>query len=205
MGINAITSVITNSFIVDMKYYQSIKDINMLSEFVDECIISGIPAKYISYNCYIMAHPSIRGNGSKGDKDNPIWGQSRVVFFPPNKDIVHKIALSQWGIRANKSEIEVSNKLSSVGNSKIIATVIDKTENRCIINAEKLNTETKIDPNVAKDFLNSVKNILKQNNIPLDITADVNYRTGHNLGIKDGKPAIIDYAISTRTSIGKAD
>ena len=80
---------------------ESIKDPAVLGEYIMECIKNGFPAKYIAYNAWLLSHRSIRGNGMSF---KPIWGQTRAIFIPPNKDIIYKIALSSAGMFGNKTE-----------------------------------------------------------------------------------------------------
>lgn len=197
MGMNSISGCLQHVYEINARYLNSIHNIEDLSLFVGKCIQSGIPPKYISYNAYLISDSSIKGDGIKGDKDNPKWGQSRVVFFPlDNKNIVYKIALSGFGIRANKSEYDISEVFEKNGGSHLIAKVIKNISNFYIISME-LVEDRKIDelhPDI-DDLKRKLYNFTKDHNIPLDIRDDIRHK---NVGYKNGKCVALDYGMSQR-------
>lgn len=170
-----------------------------MSEFVYKCIESGFPAKYAAYNACHISTSAIKGNkaeGEKGSKEDPIWGQSRVVFFPDNADHVYKVALSVWGMRANNSEKMVSDKFKQHGGENLIGLVNSVTSNKCIETMELIDTKTYV---VTQDVINRLKsaidNFCKENKIPLNMIGDLH---SNNIGTKNNHWVAIDYAMTDR-------
>lgn len=195
MCMNALTSAFTNAFIIDRSYYESFKDINALSLFVEKCIESGMPHKYIAYNTYLVSSKELKGDGSNGDENNPIWGQSRVVLFPHNnKDIVYKVALSRWGIGSNKTEYEFSKKIESKA-GHLIALTKDITKNGVITTMERLpNSSDSVSNSQIESLKNELSKIIDLMNLRLEIT-DIHK---NNVAYKGNNIACIDYGWAIR-------
>lgn len=199
MQMNALTSAFTNAYIVDKKYYGSIKNIDELSQFVNKCIDAGIPHKYLAYNIYIVSSNKLKGYGSNGDENNPVWGQSRVVLYPSSdKNIVYKIALSKWGIASNKIEFDISKKLESVPDGgSVIAFTNSITQNNVISTMERVDllSKNKISDSDLDKLKSKLNSICKDNNIKLDLTQDIHRG---NVALKNRKLVCIDYAFVSR-------
>lgn len=193
MGINAITSTIRNAYIADASYYETIDSTKTLSEFVGKCIEAAVPSKYISYNVYLLSTKKLKG---KGDKDKPCWGQTRVVFFPEDKSIVHKVALSGWGIRANRSEISISNKFKGEGSS-LLALAIGSSENAAVIDMERADTDRSKDRADIMQLKSRLSKFAQDHRIPLDIGLDVHSK---NVGFKGNSLVAIDYGNLMRST-----
>ena len=196
MDMNAITGVLSNCFVVDKKYKNSINDIELLSEFVDNSIKSGIPPKYIMYNTYILSTDKIKGNGDKGNENAPIAGQFRAVLFPGN-DSVYKVALSGIGVKSNKSECDISNIFKKKNGADLISLATDHSKNYAVVTAEELDTNEKILPSQLMDLRSELDDFCKTNQIPLNISGDIHSK---NAGYKNGKLAALDYGWVERTS-----
>jgi hypothetical protein len=197
MGMNTISGALQSIYTIDASYNNSIKDVNILSTFIDKCIENGIPPKYISYNAYLISDTNLKGNGSEGSENNPRWGQSRVAFFPSNdKKVIHKIALSGFGIRANKSEYDISEKFIKNGGKVFIAAIINTTPSFSVISAERVSTTKPA--NLYDDIKNLRDKLFRfaqTNDIPLDIRGDIHE---DNVGYKNGKCVALDYGNTRR-------
>lgn len=197
MGMNTVSGALQSIYTIDAKYNDTIGDINTLSSFIDKCIKYAIPPKYVSYNAYLISNPSLKGDGSEGNENSPRWGQTRVVFFPKNnKKVIHKIALSGFGIRANKSEYDISEKFINNGGQNLIAAVVSTTPSLAIISAERVNISK---GNNLYDDIKRLRNKLfeftQKNDIALDIRGDIHE---DNVGYKNGKCVAIDYGNNKR-------
>ena len=166
---------------------ESIKDPAVLGEYIMECIKNGFPAKYIAYNAWLLSHRSIRGNGISF---KPIWGQTRAIFIPPNKDIIYKIALSSAGMFGNKTEAEFSKQIKKYGGKDLVAEVVNHYNDG--INAMERVTTKNINnaENSIDDLKNNIKTFLSTN-IPKAEIFDIH---DENVGInKNGKLVVVDY------------
>jgi len=200
MTMNGITASISNVYMIDASYYGAISDVKQLGIFVKKCIDSGLPSKYLAYNAYLISDRSIRGEMS--DARHPVWGQSRVTFFPPtNEAIVHKIALSGWGIRANYSERQVSDAIKNAGGDNLIAIVVGGTDDNTIIDAERLKSIKPIMVNPTKllNLKKQLDDLIIKKNLPHNITSDIHKG---NVGLKNGNLAALDYGLTQRNSLG---
>ena len=128
-GLNKIFSAMNKFYQIDLKYYESINDVDKLSEVAYELIKARIPYKYIAWNLYTLASKTLKGDG---DKYKPIWGQTRVVFIDKTHNCVHKIAMNQGGIRSNIGEAEVYNKFVNAGGNgvSLLTKVYNITSNK---------------------------------------------------------------------------
>jgi hypothetical protein len=201
LGLNTLTSVITNSFNVSEKWLDTVGDIDMLSKFVETAIKGGLPPKYVAHNCFLISNSSLKGNkkaGEKGSITNPIWGQTRLIFFPPtNPDIILKIALSGIGLRGNQSEIDISNRLKDDGGEQLIALVKSSSANKAVIGMEKVEVrdESHIKQSDLGRFVMLMRAFFKQRNIPL-LIEDLH---AGNVGFRNNAMVAIDYGILART------
>lgn len=197
MGINILTATATGLYRIDGRYYESIKNINILSQFVDKCIKAAVPPKYIAYNAYLVSAPEIKG--SKGNEDNPIWGQSRVVFFPTQNDkVVYKLALSGWGVRSNKSEYVVSEAFKKYGGEHLISATIGISKESTLIVSERVEEFDENNGDISKiiRLKDEIGQFCRKNNIKLEIDGDLH---SGNVGVRNGKVIAIDYAYSIRS------
>lgn len=137
MGFNKIGIALQEIYFIDKAYFESVNDLNKLDQFVDEMITGGMPPKYIQQNAWLVASKAIKGSSNK---DKPIWGQSRVVFFPDdNTDIVHKIAMSGFGINGNKNEVFVTNKFGNAAGN-FVSKITSAEKNNAVVSAIRVDT-----------------------------------------------------------------
>ena len=197
MCMNAITSSLKEVALIDGSYYGSVDSVETLSKFVKKMIDNGIPSKYVSYNTYLISSKKIRGIDSEANK--PCWGQSRVTFFPEDKSIVHKIALSGWGIRSNFSEHQISDAYKEYNGDHLIAVCNKDYNDHVIIDSERVEI---IHPlKVKQDDISKLKTEMQQlisdHKIPFFIS-DLHV---FNVGKKNGKLVALDYGFTHRTSL----
>jgi hypothetical protein len=137
ISMNLVTSSFNTPLIINAHYIGCIKSMTLLDEFVNTMINEGIPPKYIAYNTWLVADECIRGSG---DDYDPIWGQTRFTFFPPNKNLVYKIAMSGAGITSNRAEIRTSEMFQKMGRVDLIAPVVKHWNNDAIVVMERIHS-----------------------------------------------------------------
>ena len=205
LAINGFTSVCQQIFSIDASYVESINDVDKLSEFINKCIGAAIPPKYIAYNAYLISNKNIRGDSeSPNQLDKPIWGQTRFVFFPPNKDFIYKMPLSQLGIRANKSEADLYNAFNkTIDAGKYFAKIVSITNDYCLETVEKVDTDGAEErvrqlgySRTLGRLSREVNEIAQKLKIPM-IIDDIHDK---NVGLKNGNMVIVDFGMQTRTS-----
>lgn len=104
MSLNTLTKCFMIVYDLDAEYEGCVSDIETLTKFVDGCIKSGMPAKNIIINTYLITTPELHGETITMKN-----GNSRVVMFPENEpNIVYKVALSGFGLAANRAERRIS-------------------------------------------------------------------------------------------------
>jgi hypothetical protein len=136
MGMNIISNAITESMVVDAKYYKVISQPDLFAKFIFKMLAAHIPPKYVAYNAYLVTTPEFNGYNGKYE---PKWGQSRCVFTPKNKpDIVYKFPLQMWGQKANKNEAQITNlfKAKHIDTTNILSAVVKTYENFMLIECE---------------------------------------------------------------------
>lgn len=192
MGISGIVGCLKSVYQIDTSFHNVIDDIETLSQFVQKCMDAGIPGKYIMWNGYKISSPKLKGSGKNGSETSPIWGQSRFVFFPDdNPQIVYKIAYNPWGLRANKSETMVTDKVKETGYTEdIIAKVVNHTQNDHVISIERADNQDTPSYSVISDVKGRLENFCRSNKLPISLIADIH--TGNVRKIK-GKWVAIDY------------
>lgn len=161
-GLNTITGALQNSFVVDEVYSECVKDINIIAQFTDECILSGIPSKYVGYNVWYISHKAIRGEGNEKEFA-PLWGQTRIVFLPKNVDFIFKIALNEAGKMANMQERRVSYKVKNDEMlSKHLVPALKLSKNHTVMSMEKVDTSVECTAKEADDLRIKINDRLKE-------------------------------------------
>lgn len=209
MGINAITATIQQSFIVDKRFSETCKTLENLDKFVSECIYAGLPPKYIAYNAWIIMSKSLKGSNS--DKNKPIWGQSRAVYYPDvDPKSVYKLALSSNGIFANKTERDITVKAENSTNNMTsrarelfdyIAKTTAITPNGTVSTMERASSNEKPDDKIIIELANKVqgpKGILKDANFTIQ-----DLHMGNARKMPDGKWKFIDYGLAYSSKLNK--
>lgn len=194
MSMNSFTRVAAEVHKIDAAYMGSIKTQETLDKFVKAMIDSGIPPKYIGYNTYLACDVSLKG--TKGDENNPIWGQSRLVLFPEgSKDDIIKVALSGWGLQSNRSEYETSQVFVKNGGSDLISVTKSIGASGATILSERIQANGKSISGMAiSNFTQKLNNFIVRKKIPYSI-GDLH---GGNVGTKNGQVVALDYAWSNR-------
>ena len=144
MSLNAFTNAITiTRGYIAPKYHNKIKTPEKMAEFVNKLIEQGIPSKYVSYNVWLIANQTLKGNNKYYD---PKKGQTRIVLFPKDKNIVYKVALSGFGRSANKNEEIVTKIIRDDDISKYFSLIKDSYGDHAVVKQERfINNEIKPD------------------------------------------------------------
>lgn len=192
MGISGIVGCLKSVYQIDSSFNNTIDDIETLSQFVQKCMDSGIPGKYIMWNGYKISSPKLKGSGKNGSETSPIWGQSRFVFFPDdNPQVMYKVAYNPWGLRANKSETMVTDKVKETGYTEdIIAKVVSHTQNDHVISIERADNQDTPSISVISNVKDKLENFCRSQKLPISLIADIH--TG-NVRKINGKWVAIDY------------
>ena len=163
MGMNVFTGMMKDSSIIDERYHMQINDSETLDKFVTSMHEHGIPSKFVAYNAYLACSEEYRGS----KKYKPVWGQSRIVFIPSdNKNIVRKIALSGFGIQANRNEQYIYEEVKDTGDQELInyfAPVVGLSKKYAVLEMKRLNARR-------RPFIFSA----------IKIKDDINYRLHQN-------------------------
>lgn len=196
MSMNSFTRVASEVHKIDAAYIGSVKTQETLDKFVKGMIDAGIPPKYIGYNTYLACDLSLKGD--KGDENNPIWGQSRLVLFPQSqKDNIIKVALSGWGVQSNRSEYATSQMFVKNNGSDLISVTRSISNTGATVTSERVDANGRsLDPHDVQGFKSSINTFISRHNLPIAIS-DLH---GGNIGTKGKHIVAIDYAWSDRRS-----
>lgn len=187
ISLNYISSALNNMHIIDRSFYNSIKSIEMLDEFVGRCIEAGLPPKYVAYNAWLISNTCIRGNGEY----KPIFGHARATLFPPNQKIVLKIALSGLGTVSNETESRFTKIFIDMDRIDLIAPVIKDFRNNAIVAMERVNGNFDLSSKVLKEYSKKANDALKE----------YQQKTGKNLNIKVGSQHIGNVAFDNKYKV----
>ena len=190
MGMNILSSSLKSIYIIDKDWMESINDIETLGKFVDACLENGIPPKFIALNATLVASPKLKG---EADHNKPIWGQTRLVFFPHSGKTIYKIAISEMGVISNKAEADIWNKIKNNDKSIVFAATPNHSKNYSVIEMERVSTKTPSKEDIKK-VREAASELMKELKIPLKIN-DLHFR---NIGYRGDQPVILDYGISNR-------
>lgn len=123
-GINEIGDGMRQVYELDQKYWDAIDATNFrkfLPDFVGRCIRSNIPSKYLNRAVRQICDKSINCNPAQPDQkaaiDKPMKGNGRFVIIPGSPDLqkyVIKIAYNNLGIRGNRNEFVVWDKVKNI-------------------------------------------------------------------------------------------
>ncbi len=205
MGLNAITASISNIFMVDRRFKGVADTPEKLAQFSKKLVDAGIPPKFISYNCYIVASDDVKGDPDL-DGSAPCWGQTRVVFFPKDEKIIYKVALSTFGRLANKSEYDICAKARKTLNTSedtwpIALTYETKQDSQLVVSERVIGGKDVEfpDKNQLYKFPDVLDDFVSKVNVPR--ISDYNVYSKHNLGKRQSNdvPVIIDYGMNYRT------
>lgn len=139
VSMNLLSSSLNNNLIVNQCFVGCIKNLALLDQFVAAMIDEGVPPKYIAYNTWLVADECIKG---RSDEYKPVWGQTRVIFFPPKGKFVYKIAMSGAGITSNKAEARTSDMFVKMDRVDLIAPIVKTWEKNAIVAMEKVDNRS---------------------------------------------------------------
>jgi hypothetical protein len=200
VSMNMLTSSLENNIIVNKAFIGCIKNLALLDQFVASCIDAGMPPKYIAYNTWLVSDPCIRGNK---DQYKPIWGQTRFIFFPPDKRFVYKIAMSGLGITSNKAEVRTSEMFEKMDRVDLIAPVVKTRERDTIVVMERVHSNGDVSyPECAmytKSANDAIVEYEKKNNIKLNITIADQHKDNVKFDVNNKCYRSIDYGIASRS------
>ena len=186
-GLNAMSGALRDYYEIDDRFVHTVNDPEVLDTFVNAMIENGIPPKYIAYNAWLVCDKNIVDTS----KYIPIWGQSRIIFFPNDKpNSVYKVALSKLGTSANKSEMFIYNSVSKIGLSNLFAKPNKLYSKASVLDMDRCYTSYTLNPEVAERFEKTIHEEIGNNKLPF-IIGDLH---PGNFGISnDNKWVVIDY------------
>ena len=201
ISMNMLSSALDNKSIINGNFVGTIRSVALLDIFVKRCIDAGIPPKYIGYNTWLIADESIRG---KSDTFKPVWGQTRVVFFPPSKKVVYKVALSGAGISSNEAEVRTSKLFVEMDRVDLIAPVVKAWGNGAIVALERIpNNGHKPSYDALLKYTKEVNSVIKKyeekNNVKINTKISDQHRDNVMYDERIGSYRSIDYGIAKRT------
>lgn len=158
ISLNFVSNAMSNDFFIDAAFYGSIKNLALLDKFVDGCVKAGIPPKYVAYNAWLISDECIRGKGGY----DPIFGHARATFFPPNKKIVVKIALSGLGVVSNKTEVDFTKMFIDMDRVDLIAPVVHGFENNGIVAMERIHGKFDLKGKELSEYTRRANEALKE-------------------------------------------
>lgn len=202
ISMNIVSSSFNTPLIVNAKYIGCIKSMALLDEFVNTMINEGIPPKYVAYNTWLVANECIRGNG----KDYaPCWGQTRFTFFPPDKHLVYKIAMSGAGITSNKAEIRTSEMFQKMDRVDLIAPVVKHFNSDAIVVMERIISSSQPSYTACLSYTKRCNDAIaeyeKTHKVKLNIRIADQHKDNVMYDKKHGCYRSIDYGIATRSYI----
>lgn len=192
MGMNIISNAIKSIYLIDIDWLESIDDINILGKFVDNMLAAGIPPKFIMFNAALAASKKLKGDA---DHNKPICGQTRVIFFPYDKKIIYKIAVSQMGVLSNKAEHDLYIKLKDAGIGDMFAATYEGSDSFSVIKGERVDTSRACTPADANNMKKKVIEATDKIGLPIGIDHDIHYK---NIGYRGDQMVVLDYGNNTR-------
>lgn len=191
-GLHAIANGMQGIYHVDPGYWNAINDPNQLAKFVEECMKTGMPGKYIVNNIYHVCDEILKGNP---DIEHPIMGFGRLTLIPKG-DIIYKVAINRYGVRSNKNDYRVMDAVRGKPIADMFA-VTSRTYGEYTINVmEKVQAGKANEPSAmeASDMGKRINEELRQEGIGFtiyDIKPDA-------FGKKNGKYVLLDYGYLQR-------
>lgn len=200
IALNMLTSAIENKNIINANFIGCIKNVALLDLFVKKCIDEGIPPKYVGYNAWLVSDKCI-----KGEKPEfaPVWGQTRIVFFPPGKRVVYKVALSGAGITSNQAEIKTSRLFVDMDRVDLIAPIVRTWKNESVVAMECVQSDGKPSWLKIGEYTREVSQVIKdyeaKNKVRINTKISDQHKDNVKYDIKNGVYRSIDYGIAKRS------
>lgn len=197
LGMNVITGAIKNAPIADLTYEGSITNLEDLDKFVYELIKSGIPPKYVAYDLWLLCDKSIKG---EDEEYKPIWGQSRVVLFPP-KDInnVYKVAISGMGLDSNMTESRITDMFKNDEEmTNYVAHVTGSYDKNAVIKMERVEVGPDVKFNEEQSKILQSKIAKSLQNKGASFTIKDIHRDNVGISKRTGEVVCFDYGLLKR-------
>ena len=184
-------------YMCDKKYVGTISSIDELSHFVQSCIQSGIPTRYVAYNVWLVLDENLEVNNeifhlcADGyESVIPRWGQTRVTFLPITSDeSVIKVAMNGAGIMGNRREVMIYKKYKSAGCESVLTAIKNVTSNFCVLIMERI--QSGVSDKDKETFKDKTLIPMYEKNPFLPRIHDIHNK---NLGRVNGQIKILDYA-----------
>lgn len=187
ISLNYISSALDDLYIIDGEFYKSIKSLDVLDQFVGECIKAGLPPKYVAFNAWLISDNCIRGDG----KYKPLFGHARATIFPPNKKIVLKIALSGLGVVSNETEVRFTEIFKDMDRIDLIAPVLKDFKNNALVAMERVEGNFDLSSSTCKEFAKKADQAL----------TEYQKKTGKKLNIKMGSQHVGNVAFDYKYKV----
>ena len=192
-----VNAIDMNTSYIAPRYRNKIHTPDKLGEFVSKCISSGILPKYVCYNAWLIADKNLTGSANEYD---PVKGVSRMVFFPTDKSIVYKVAISGLGLGSNKNEAMVSKVLKGSPVAKYFALTTASYGDGAVITQERItfekgNTPPAPDGMTGSKIQQEINKWAKEKNIPNPFEIDDLHDNNLVYDKKRGHYVILDYGM----------
>lgn len=187
-AINFIQKELYGQYEVDAKYVASVHSPEELDKAVLAMIKNHIPSKFIAWNAVVICDEKMR---YITDRFKPAMGQSRLVMFPDNNDIIYKIATSTLGIVDNKKDVVVYNKVKDTEYSKYFPKLIKMEANSCVAIHERASGQI-VKPR--EHEVDELARILSSKEFERRVGFTINDIHSKNVGRIKGIPVVLDYA-----------
>lgn len=195
-GVNWLLGEIGGHHVISKEYYETIDSFEQMSQFVKGMIDQHLASKYIIYNITMAATPKLKTDASV---KKPRCGQSRLVIYPTDQNVVLKFALGAEGLRANALE----NRLCHIsGMDSLLAPVEQITKDNAGLMMGRCRTLTKSEQasskydKLADKIRDDIAEQLEQQGVPMAITDIHTGNIGYN---KANKLVCYDYGAATRS------
>jgi len=192
MAINSMMQTFKEIYSLDEKYKGAIKDKETAAMFAAKSIKGGIPSKYIAKNLMMILSNDLRGG--EVNPNEPLMGQSRIVFKPNNKETVFKVALNKIGIIGNKTEAELTEKFTELGVGDCLAKITNFYHHYTAVDSEKAIPVDRTERGDVARVVARLEDVVKKNNINF-VISDIH---PNNVGKIGDRIVIVDYGALAR-------
>ena len=184
-AMNYILASIQNTVNIDIKYFNTISDLETLSKFIEALYLNKADKNNIRKNTLLVF------DVKKEFRVIDDAGVGRFAIFPLNKDVVYKCAYNKFGVISNKNENDLYN-LSVKKNANLpLAKSISITSNHFIEEMEKIDDIG--NDGVSPSELRNIENLFHNSKL-LGPKKVVDLHAGNVLkDNKDNKIKVIDY------------
>ena len=158
-GLNYLFARFNKMYQFSVKYaWKWAKNQEMMAQFLNAAIQSGMPSKYIAYNAFLIAGDEIRGETK--EYEDAIITPSRIIFFHSPKEI-YKLAINGLGKFLNNTEEKVTNDLKD-SSTNVIAKVLGSWGSGVMISMERADEVKSLSREEIDKLLNNFNELVKQ-------------------------------------------